>query len=77
MRGVLVLASLLFIHACSGFRVSQGPQLRLDEVHPFGARHIAFSPGGDRLASGGVLGDIRIWAIPGNFAFLHLMGVIR
>lgn len=66
MRGVLVLASLLFIHACSGFRVSQGPQLRLDEVHPFGARRIAFSPAGDRLASGGLLGDIRIWAIPGG-----------
>ena len=64
---------LMAVSACTGFRVSQGPQLRLEEVHPFGALRIAFSPAGDRLASGGLQGDIRIWAIPGgeNLAVLN------
>ncbi|MDH3899619.1 MAG: hypothetical protein OEU51_01070 [Gammaproteobacteria bacterium] len=50
--------------ACTGLRTSQGPQLHLEEVHLFGAKRIAFSPAGDRLASGGQQGDVRIWAIP-------------
>ena len=73
MRVLLILASLPVMHTCSGFRASQGPQLRLEEVHLFGATRIAFSPAGDRLASGGLQGDIKIWAIPGgeNLAVLN------
>ena len=60
--------------ACTGFRVSQGPQLRLAEVHLSGARHIAFSPAGDRLASGGLQGDVKLWAIPSGEQLAALGG---
>jgi WD40 repeat protein len=66
LKGLPVLVLLTAVSACTGFSVSQGPQLRLEEVHLFGARRIAFSPAGDRLASGGQRGDVRIWAIPGG-----------
>lgn len=74
MPVILVLAGLPFMHACTGFRTSQGPQLRLEEVHLFGAKRVAFSPAGDRLASGGLQGDIRIWAIPGGDSLAVLDG---
>jgi len=44
--------------------VSQGPQLKLREVHPFGATSLAFSLSGDRLASGGLNGEVLIWSVP-------------
>ena len=74
MPVILVLAGLPFMHACTGFRTSQGPQLRLEEVHLFGAKRVAFSPAGDRLASGGLQGDIKIWAIPGGDNLAVLTG---
>lgn len=72
-KATVVLVLLAAVSACTGFRTSQGPQLRLEEVHLFGAKRIAFSPAGDRLASGGLQGDIKIWAIPGgdNLAVLN------
>jgi hypothetical protein len=60
----LLLPALAFLAGCTAFSVSQGPQLKLDEVHPFGATSLAFSPSGDRLASGGLLGEVMIWAVP-------------
>jgi len=54
--------------------VSQGPTLRLKEVHPFGALRVAFSPAGDRLASGGLQGDIKIWHIPDGENLLVMKG---
>jgi WD40 repeat protein len=73
VKVTVVLVLLVAASACTGFRTSQGPQLRLEEVHLFGAKRIAFSPAGDRLASGGQQGDIKIWAIPGgdNLAVLN------
>lgn len=73
LRGTVALVLIAAVPACTGFRTSQGPQLRLEEVHLFGAKRIAFSPAGDRLASGGQQGDIKIWSIPGgdNLAVLN------
>lgn len=60
----LLLLSLVFLPGCAGFSVSQGPQLKLREVHLFGATSLAFSLSGDRLASGGLMGEVLIWSIP-------------
>jgi len=60
----LLLIGLAFLSGCAGFAVSQGPQLKLREVHPFGATSLAFSLSGDRLASGGLKGEVLIWSVP-------------
>jgi len=57
---------IVCISGCSGFAVSQGPELKLHEVHPFGARRVAFSPEGTLLASGGLQGEVQIWSVPGG-----------
>jgi len=59
----LLLFGLAFLSGCAGFFVSQGPQLKLREVHPFGATSLAFSLSGDRLASGGLMGEVLIWSV--------------
>ncbi|MEA2093953.1 MAG: hypothetical protein U9P11_05240, partial [Pseudomonadota bacterium] len=64
LSGLLSLPVIVCLSGCSGFAVSQGPELQLHEVHPFGAKRIAFSPSGTRLASGGLLGKVRIWSVP-------------
>jgi WD40 repeat protein len=58
------LFGLAFLSGCAGFAVSQGPQLKLREVHPFGATSLAFSLSGNRLASGGLMGEVFIWSVP-------------
>jgi WD40 repeat protein len=58
------LFGLVFLSGCAGFAVSQGPQLKLREVHPFGATILAFSISGDRNDSGGLKGEVLIWSIP-------------
>jgi WD40 repeat protein len=60
----LLLLGLVFLSGCAGVAVSQGPQLKLREVHPFGATSLAFSLSGDRLASGGLMGEVLIWSVP-------------
>ena len=60
----LVLFGLALLTGCAGFAASQGPQLKLREVHPFGATSLAFSSTGDRLASGGQMGEVLIWSMP-------------
>jgi WD40 repeat protein len=60
----LLLLGLAFLSGCAGFSVSQGPQPRLREVHPFGATSLAFSLSGNRLASGGLMGEVLIWSVP-------------
>ena len=60
----LLLFALVFLSGCAGFAVSQGPQLKLREVHPFGATSLAFSLSGDRLASGGLKGEVLLWSVP-------------
>jgi WD40 repeat protein len=64
LSGLVLLVVIACVSGCSGFAVSQGPELQLHEVHPFGAKRIAFSPSGTRLASGGLLGKVRIWSVP-------------
>lgn len=60
----LFLFCALVVSACTGFAKTQAPLLDLREVHLFGAKHVAFSPSGRRLASGGLLGDVQIRSIP-------------
>jgi WD40 repeat protein len=55
---------IVCLSGCSGFTVSQGPEVKLHEVHPFGARRVAFSPDGTLLASGGLQGEVQIWSVP-------------
>jgi len=74
LKWLTALLLLVAVTACTGFRTSQGPQLRLEEVHLFGAKRVAFSPAGDRLASGGLQGDIKVWAIPGGDSLAILNG---
>lgn len=60
----LLLLGLALLSGCAGVAMSQGPQVKLQEVHPFGATSLAFSLSGDRLASGGLMGEVLIWSIP-------------
>jgi WD40 repeat protein len=60
----LLWFGLAFLSGCSGLAVSQGPQLKLQEVHPFGATSLAFSLSGNRLASGGLMGEVFVWSVP-------------
>ncbi|NOR41675.1 MAG: hypothetical protein GQ537_10745 [Gammaproteobacteria bacterium] len=66
MRRYLLSVLIVCISGCSVFSVSQGPELKLHEVHPFGATRIAFSPDGTLLASGGLQGEVQIWSVPGG-----------
>jgi WD40 repeat protein len=70
----LLLFGLVFLSGCAGFAVSQGPQLKLREVHPFGATSLAFSLSGDRLASGGLMGEVLIWSVPSGDRLALLKG---
>lgn len=60
------LLLLTALSACSGFKPSQAPELKLREAHPFGTTRIAFRPDGEWLASGGWMGKVHIWSVPGG-----------
>jgi len=60
----LLLFALALLSGCAGFYASQGPQLKLKEVHLSGATSLAFGLSGDRLASGGLRGEVFIWSVP-------------
>jgi WD40 repeat protein len=74
MVPVWLLLFGLVLSGCAGFSVSQGPQLKLREVHPFGATSLAFSISGNRLASGGLLGEVMIWSVPAGDRLAVLRG---
>ncbi|MFQ5643305.1 MAG: WD40 repeat domain-containing protein [Thiogranum sp.] len=42
---------------------AQPPTIALERVHDSGAHRIAFSPDGNRLASGGLRGKLHIWSV--------------
>ena len=71
---LLSLVSMVIVSGCAGFDLSQGPQLKLHEVHPFGARRLAFNPSGSRLASGGLNGEVKIWSLPSGDLLAVLPG---
>lgn len=71
---LLWLLCMSGISGCAGFSLTQGPQLKLQEVHPFGARRLAFSPSGSLLASGGLNGEILIWSLPTGDRLVKLPG---
>ena len=61
---LLLSAALFMLIGCSGFKPSQAPERKLREAHPFGTTRIAFSPSGNRLASGGWMGKVHLWSVP-------------
>jgi len=66
-----LLVSLLT--ACAAYR-TQPPDIDLQRVHPSGAHRLAFSPDGEKLASGGLHGKIRIWSVEDGSAIKTLTG---
>ncbi len=62
--GVMLLLAALT--GCAALTPVQHPAVDLQQVHPFGATRLAFSPDGTRLASGGHQGELRVWSVPGG-----------
>lgn len=62
MTQLVVPLILLVLTSCSEL-ATQSPTVNLHEVHPNGARRLAFDPDSTRLASGGVHGDLLIWSL--------------
>ena len=71
---MLVVIMLMSPGACTTLSPAQRPQLTLHEVHPFGARHVAFSPTGDRLATAGHRGEVLVWTVPAGERQASLKG---
>ena len=71
---LFVLACVVALGACARMVPSQRPQLTLHEVHPFGARRVAFSSSGERLATGGLRGEVLVWSVPGGERLARLTG---
>ena len=74
LSAILSLACVATLCSCAALVPSQRPQLSLHEVHDFGARQVAFSPSGDRLATGGHLGDVLVWSVPAGERLSRLSG---
>jgi len=55
---------VLTLLGCTVVTPAQAPLIRKEQVHPFGATTIAFSPNGEYLASGGQFGEIIVWQMP-------------
>lgn len=55
------IAAALVLCACSNLMKAQGPTVRHDNAHVFGATAVAFNPSGDVVASGGLRGEIALW----------------
>lgn len=70
----IAIGGCLLLAACANLMPAQGPLLRLDHVHPFGATRLAFSPDSRRVASGGYQGEVMIWQVPGGKRLRRLKG---
>lgn len=64
---------VLLITGCASMQ-AQRASIELDKVHHSGAQRISFSPNGDRLASGGLEGDLRIWSVSSGEPLMSLPG---
>ena len=73
LRGALFLLFSLTLTACAAYR-TQPPDIDLQRVHTSGAHRLAFNPGGQKLASGGLHGTIHIWSVADGAAILTLAG---
>lgn len=52
--------------ACASVNLvpTQAPVMRLEEVHGLGATRVEFDAAGERIATGGHLGEVYVWEIP-------------
>lgn len=64
MRILVVGFIYALLTGCAGLAPAQLPDLRLESTHLFGVTRIAFSPDGQRIASGGFKGDLAVWQVP-------------
>ncbi|MCU7960001.1 MAG: hypothetical protein KZQ58_08385 [gamma proteobacterium symbiont of Bathyaustriella thionipta] len=64
MRIITLFCLLLVFSGCVFVTPAQAPLVRKEQVHPFGATTIAFSPNGEYLASGGQFGEVIVWKMP-------------
>ncbi len=64
---------LFFSSGCQNLRPSQNPVIKLNHVHDFGAIKVSFSPSGQILASGGFMGEIKLWQVPSG----KLMAILK
>lgn len=71
MRFAMLMTLALVLFGCATLKPSQGPFLRLDHIHVGGATAVAFSPGGERIASGGYDGSVAVWRVPQGEPVVH------
>jgi WD40 repeat protein len=66
LPGLLILAVILLATGCASINLvaTQPPILRLDDIHALGATRVEFDRKGERIATGGYLGEIYIWKVP-------------
>lgn len=71
-----LLLALLFglLTGCGNMAPSQAPAVALEAIHPFGTTRIAFHPSGERLATGGFRGEVKLWRVPEGDALRTLPG---
>lgn len=60
----LFLGCLLTVGGCTTLKPAQNPLWNLNDAHALGSTSVAFSPDASRLASGGLMGDIKLWKVP-------------
>lgn len=58
---LLIIVFIGFLSGCSNLMTAEAPDFVLTETHDFGTTALAYTMDGQRLISGGFLGDIRLW----------------
>ena len=67
---LLMVVQLLLLAACASFQPGESPLVIKDKAHS-GGSVVAFSQSGDRVASGGWEGTVRLWQLPEGREIRH------